>query len=104
MAVNGIANGGDCNTYALIPGEVVNKTLGRYVTLGFQKKGLRNWFSTLKMGSTEQTFANICVSGGKILAKIGFEMQDFFQEIQVGFLGLENGLKKWVSGAKKWGS
>ena len=34
--------------------------------------------------------------------KIGLEMQDFVQKIQVGSLELEKGLKRWVSGAEMW--
>ena len=47
-------------------------------------------------------FAKICVSGAE-KAKIGKADLEFFFFflMEVGSLELENGLKKWVSGAKK---
>ena len=55
----------------------------RYMPPRFPKKGLRNWFLGLKLGSQEQIFAKIDVSGSEIqpkLAKIVLENANFFKK------------------------
>ena len=67
--------------------------LGRCAAQLFKRRCLQNWFLGLKLGSRERIFA-----------KLGFVETTLFlfQNLEVGSLELEMGLKWWVSGAKKW--